>query len=85
MTSLLDGVIISCPFSSPPPLLSPRQQLEESLSEFGHPWKLNPGDGAFYGPKVTFPISLFLKPYHLCTFVHLYTLTPALLHIYTPG
>lgn len=29
------------------------QQLENSLNEFGEPWKLNPGDGAFYGPKVT--------------------------------
>ena len=30
------------------------KQLESSLVEFGHPWKLNPGDGAFYGPKVSF-------------------------------
>uniref|UniRef100_A0A8B9KCX3 threonine--tRNA ligase n=1 Tax=Astyanax mexicanus TaxID=7994 RepID=A0A8B9KCX3_ASTMX len=28
-------------------------QLENSLNEFGEPWKLNPGDGAFYGPKVS--------------------------------
>ena len=28
------------------------QQLEESLVEFSRPWQLNPGDGAFYGPKV---------------------------------
>ncbi len=28
------------------------QQLENSLNEFGEPWKLDPGDGAFYGPKV---------------------------------
>uniref|UniRef100_A0A8B9KBV3 threonine--tRNA ligase n=1 Tax=Astyanax mexicanus TaxID=7994 RepID=A0A8B9KBV3_ASTMX len=28
------------------------KQLENSLNEFGEPWKLNPGDGAFYGPKV---------------------------------
>ena len=27
--------------------------MEESLTEFGHPWQLNPGDGAFYGPKVS--------------------------------
>uniref|UniRef100_A0A8B9KEC2 threonine--tRNA ligase n=1 Tax=Astyanax mexicanus TaxID=7994 RepID=A0A8B9KEC2_ASTMX len=27
------------------------KQLENSLNEFGEPWKLNPGDGAFYGPK----------------------------------
>lgn len=29
------------------------QNLEETLNEFGHKWELNPGDGAFYGPKVT--------------------------------
>lgn len=28
------------------------QQLENSLNSFGEPWELNPGDGAFYGPKV---------------------------------
>ena len=29
------------------------QQLEASLNKFGNPWQLNPGDGAFYGPKVS--------------------------------
>jgi threonyl-tRNA synthetase len=28
------------------------KQLEEALNEFGYKWTLNPGDGAFYGPKV---------------------------------
>ena len=28
------------------------QQLAESMDEFGSEWELNPGDGAFYGPKV---------------------------------
>lgn len=28
------------------------QELEKSLNEFGLDWTLNPGDGAFYGPKV---------------------------------
>ena len=28
------------------------QQLAESLAEFGTKWDYNPGDGAFYGPKV---------------------------------
>uniref|UniRef100_A0AAY4DZC7 threonine--tRNA ligase n=1 Tax=Denticeps clupeoides TaxID=299321 RepID=A0AAY4DZC7_9TELE len=27
------------------------KQLENSLNEFGEKWVLNPGDGAFYGPK----------------------------------
>ena len=26
--------------------------LEEALNKFGKPWKLNPRDGAFYGPKI---------------------------------
>jgi threonyl-tRNA synthetase len=26
--------------------------MKEALDTFGKPWKLNPGDGAFYGPKV---------------------------------
>jgi threonyl-tRNA synthetase len=28
------------------------QQLQKCLEEFGNEWSLNPGDGAFYGPKV---------------------------------
>lgn len=30
----------------------PEQQLQSSLQQFGEHWELNPGDGAFYGPKV---------------------------------
>ncbi len=29
------------------------QQLKECLDAFTDKWELNPGDGAFYGPKVT--------------------------------
>lgn len=29
------------------------QHLERSLQQFGEPWELNAGDGAFYGPKVS--------------------------------
>lgn len=29
------------------------QQLEQGLQQFGEHWELNPGDGAFYGPKVS--------------------------------
>uniref|UniRef100_UPI00398F419A threonine--tRNA ligase 1, cytoplasmic-like n=1 Tax=Pristiophorus japonicus TaxID=55135 RepID=UPI00398F419A len=32
------------------------KQLENSLKKFGHPWELNPGDGAFYGPKIDIQI-----------------------------
>uniref|UniRef100_A0A914RKP1 Anticodon-binding domain-containing protein n=1 Tax=Parascaris equorum TaxID=6256 RepID=A0A914RKP1_PAREQ len=27
-------------------------ELKKALDESGHPWELNPGDGAFYGPKM---------------------------------
>lgn len=27
-------------------------QLRKALNEFGYPWQENPGDGAFYGPKI---------------------------------
>lgn len=27
-------------------------KLKEALNASGHKWELNPGDGAFYGPKV---------------------------------
>ena len=35
----------------------PLQQLQECLDESGHAWKLNPGDGAFYGPKIDIQVS----------------------------
>ena len=28
------------------------QMMKDALDMFGRPWKINPGDGAFYGPKV---------------------------------
>jgi threonyl-tRNA synthetase len=28
------------------------KSLEEALNLFGKPWSVNPGDGAFYGPKI---------------------------------
>ena len=30
-----------------------KQSLSECLDDFGMKWTLNPGDGAFYGPKVS--------------------------------
>ena len=39
------------------------QELENSLNEFGMPWTLNPGDGAFYGPKVIISVPAKLKTY----------------------
>lgn len=35
------------------------QQLSESLDAFGYKWEINPGDGAFYGPKVRQIYGLF--------------------------
>lgn len=39
------------------------QELENSLNEFGMPWTLNPGDGAFYGPKVIISVPSKVKSY----------------------
>lgn len=33
--------------------LAPSKVLQQALEEFGEPWDLNPGDGAFYGPKAS--------------------------------
>lgn len=45
--------------------------LEESLDEFGEPWKLNPEDGAFYGPKIDITIMDALKRFHQCATIQL--------------
>lgn len=45
--------------------------LAESLDEFGLPWKENPGDGAFYGPKIDITILDALKRAHQCATVQL--------------
>lgn len=44
------------------------QELKKSLDEFGQPWTLNPGDGAFYGPKVQPLIIMSCKHCNYCTF-----------------
>uniref|UniRef100_A0AAY4D9U5 threonine--tRNA ligase n=1 Tax=Denticeps clupeoides TaxID=299321 RepID=A0AAY4D9U5_9TELE len=46
-------------------------QLENSLNEFGEPWKLNPGDGAFYGPKIDIQIKDAIGRYHQCATIQL--------------
>jgi len=38
--------------------------LEASLNKFGKPWKLNAGDGAFYGPKIDIKVYDALKRAH---------------------
>ncbi|BFZ02291.1 hypothetical protein BsWGS_05330 [Bradybaena similaris] len=47
------------------------KQLEESLNSFGHKWELNPGDGAFYGPKIDITISDALRRSHQCATIQL--------------
>lgn len=45
--------------------------LENALNKFGHPWELNPGDGAFYGPKIDITISDALRRRHQCATIQL--------------
>lgn len=45
--------------------------LEESLNKFGQPWSINPGDGAFYGPKIDITITDALKRAHQCGTIQL--------------
>uniref|UniRef100_A0A4X2LAB6 threonine--tRNA ligase n=1 Tax=Vombatus ursinus TaxID=29139 RepID=A0A4X2LAB6_VOMUR len=47
------------------------KQLQNSLNEFGEPWKLNPGDGAFYGPKIDIKIKDAIGRYHQCGTIQL--------------
>ncbi|XP_078711030.1 threonine--tRNA ligase 1, cytoplasmic isoform X2 [Lampetra fluviatilis] len=47
------------------------KQLENSLIKFGEPWKLNPGDGAFYGPKIDIQIKDGIGRYHQCATIQL--------------
>lgn len=45
--------------------------LEDSLNEFGETWKLNPEDGAFYGPKIDITIMDALKRSYQCATIQL--------------
>ncbi|XP_039335997.1 threonine--tRNA ligase 2, cytoplasmic [Saimiri boliviensis] len=47
------------------------KQLQNCLMEFGEPWKMNPGDGAFYGPKIDIKIKDAIGRYHQCATVQL--------------
>eukprot|EP01069_Polyplicarium_translucidae_P008745 Polyplicarium_translucidae@DN3251_c0_g1_i1.p1 len=40
--------------------------LAQALKDNGLPWKLNPGDGAFYGPKIDIRLQDGLKRWHQC-------------------
>ena len=45
--------------------------MAEALNKFGKPWKENPGDGAFYGPKIDIKVFDALKRPHQCGTVQL--------------
>lgn len=45
--------------------------LADSLNEFGQPWSENPGDGAFYGPKIDITIMDALRRSHQCATIQL--------------
>jgi len=45
--------------------------LKQSLLRFGHPWTVNEGDGAFYGPKIDIEVTDALKRKHQCATIQL--------------
>jgi len=45
--------------------------LKAVLDSLGRPYQINPGDGAFYGPKIDFQIRDALKRYHQCGTIQL--------------
>ncbi|XP_055682070.1 threonine--tRNA ligase 1, cytoplasmic isoform X2 [Lutzomyia longipalpis] len=47
------------------------KSLEEALNNFGAAWKMNPGDGAFYGPKIDITILDALKRPFQCATIQL--------------
>ncbi|XP_046857287.1 threonine--tRNA ligase 1, cytoplasmic-like [Xenia sp. Carnegie-2017] len=47
------------------------QKLTEALNKFGQKWQINPGDGAFYGPKIDIKIFDALRRSHQCATIQL--------------
>ncbi|CAJ1062341.1 threonine--tRNA ligase 1%2C cytoplasmic [Xyrichtys novacula] len=47
------------------------QQLERGLQQFGEHWEVNPGDGAFYGPKIDIQIKDAIGRQHQCATIQL--------------
>jgi len=45
--------------------------LAETLDNMGVKWKLNPGDGAFYGPKIDITLQDALRRQHQCATIQL--------------
>jgi len=48
-----------------------KESLERFAAEGGAAWELNPGDGAFYGPKIDITISDALRREHQCATIQL--------------
>ncbi|RLN87360.1 hypothetical protein BBJ28_00001436 [Nothophytophthora sp. Chile5] len=46
-------------------------QLRVALDEFGQPWTVNAGDGAFYGPKIDIVVTDALQRQHQCGTIQL--------------
>merc|ERR1712020_443757 len=47
------------------------KDLEDSLNGLGLPWTLEPGDGAFYGPKIDITLMDALRRNHQCATIQL--------------
>lgn len=50
---------------------SAESQMQSILEEFGANWKISPGEGAFYGPKIDIHIEDALQRKHQCATVQL--------------
>jgi threonyl-tRNA synthetase len=50
---------------------SAEAQLRTALDEFGEPWTVNEGDGAFYGPKIDIVVTDALHRQHQCGTIQL--------------
>lgn len=46
-------------------------QLRHALEDFGEPWEVNEGDGAFYGPKIDIVVTDALQRQHQCGTIQL--------------
>ncbi|CAK6442483.1 unnamed protein product [Pipistrellus nathusii] len=57
------------------------KQLQKSLADFGKPWKLSPGDGAFYGPKIDVSIKDARGRPHQCATIQLDFQLPRRFHL----
>ncbi|KAJ0409076.1 hypothetical protein P43SY_002210 [Pythium insidiosum] len=50
---------------------SAEAQLKQALDDFGQPWTVNEGDGAFYGPKIDIVVLDALQRQHQCGTIQL--------------